>query len=323
MPHRFLLILAFLGAQTIVAGNAAGQEAFGSFATEPAGTWITSPGDRPNFVLSEDFLYRDPDAIRWLAPKGTRVDGASIPQVLWSVLGGPFDGDYLHASIIHDHFCDTRERTSDATHRAFYNGMRAKGVARWKAEAMYWGVSAFGPRWSVVERIVEATSCTESATGTVCSVTATRQPELVVVPGLDFGDPIVRALAEAKFEAIARTLKTTDGATLDIGPLGAVEATADSIRQSSQTFAELIETKAYLTRPDLLGIMATASGETFDELPVWPGDVVPQFDLSPSLGAMIGPTVFDAFQLAPGDIQNLQERLTLEPQTFDFPAAGP
>jgi len=37
--------------------------------------------------LVEDFGFIDEMEIRWDVPKGAIVDGASIPQALWSIIG--------------------------------------------------------------------------------------------------------------------------------------------------------------------------------------------------------------------------------------------
>jgi Protein of unknown function (DUF1353) len=60
--------------------------------------------------LEEPFAYIDPGKIRWQVPKDAVVDGASIPRMLWLLLGGPFEGKYRNASIIHDWYCDIRVR---------------------------------------------------------------------------------------------------------------------------------------------------------------------------------------------------------------------
>ena len=80
-------------------------------------------------------------------PAGAVVDGASIPKVLWPVVGGPFEGKYRDASIIHDWYCDKRTRTWQATHRVFYDAMLVSGVRAKRAKAMYFAVRWAGPRW--------------------------------------------------------------------------------------------------------------------------------------------------------------------------------
>ena len=83
-----------------------------------------------------------------LARKGSRIDGASIPQVLWST-GGPYEGKYRDASVIHDVYCDEapKTRTWQAVHRMFYDGMLASGVADTRALFMYGAVYRHGPKW--------------------------------------------------------------------------------------------------------------------------------------------------------------------------------
>lgn len=106
--------------------------------------------------LQNDLVFIDPAGTRWAAPKGAQVDGASIPRGFWSVIGGPFEGKYRDASIIHDWFCDQRTRTWQATHRVFYDGMITRGVDPVKAKLMYYAVWWGGPRWE--ERVSHNTN---------------------------------------------------------------------------------------------------------------------------------------------------------------------
>ncbi len=97
--------------------------------------------------LKEDFGYIDPNDKVWLAPAGSVVDGASIPQVFWSFIGGPFAGQFRNASIIHDVGCQQMTEPSEEVHQAFYYACRCAGVGEAKAKAMYYAVSKFGPHW--------------------------------------------------------------------------------------------------------------------------------------------------------------------------------
>jgi hypothetical protein len=97
--------------------------------------------------LLADYDYHRPDGSHWLAPVGAKVDGASIPPVFWSLIGGPFEGKYRNASVIHDYYCDSKTRPWRDTHRTFYEAMRCKGVGTAKAKVMYYAVYRFGPRW--------------------------------------------------------------------------------------------------------------------------------------------------------------------------------
>jgi len=119
-------------------------ERLGHFSGEPI---LQPTGDGRNMRLIEDFSYTDANGAMWTAPKGTVTDGASIPSVLWSVIGSPFTGKYLNAAIIHDHFCANHRRPWKQVHRLFHEGMLAGGVDGTMAKMMYAAVYAFGPRW--------------------------------------------------------------------------------------------------------------------------------------------------------------------------------
>lgn len=98
--------------------------------------------------LQKDLAFIDDDALRWDVPANAIVDGASIPQVLWTAIGGPFEGRYRNASIIHDWYCDLRSRPWQKVHRMFFEAMIASGVGAALAKVMYAGVYMGGPRWS-------------------------------------------------------------------------------------------------------------------------------------------------------------------------------
>ncbi len=96
----------------------------------------------------KDFGFRDHDAAEWPVPSGARVDGASIPRPLWSFIGGPFEGKYRDASVVHDYYCDTRARPWRAVHRVFYDAMLVSGTHPQLAKLMYAAVYYCGPRWT-------------------------------------------------------------------------------------------------------------------------------------------------------------------------------
>lgn len=97
--------------------------------------------------LLEDFAFVDPNGVRWLAPAGSKIDGASIPRMLWSVAGDPFIGQYRRASVLHDVACDDRTRPSKVVHRMFYDAMIADGTSETQAVEFYTAVRLFGPHW--------------------------------------------------------------------------------------------------------------------------------------------------------------------------------
>ena len=73
--------------------------------------------DGRQMTLVEPFAYVDPRLARWPAAAGSSIDGASIPRAFWTVIGGPFAGEFRNASVVHDVACDVRDRPWRAVHR--------------------------------------------------------------------------------------------------------------------------------------------------------------------------------------------------------------
>jgi endonuclease I len=99
--------------------------------------------------LLKPLTYVAESGERWPVEAAVVVDGASIPRAFWSLIGGPFEGRYRNASIVHDRYCDLRSRSWEATHRMFHDAMRCSGVPLLKAKVMFYAVYRFGPRWTV------------------------------------------------------------------------------------------------------------------------------------------------------------------------------
>jgi hypothetical protein len=115
----------------------------------PQTEWL--PGS-PKMKLLRDFSYRDPQGVMWTAKKGALVDGASIPRFAWTIAGSPYDPPYRDASIVHDYYCDTMERSWESTHLVFYEAMRTSGTSKLEADSKYWAVQRGGPRWDATHR---------------------------------------------------------------------------------------------------------------------------------------------------------------------------
>jgi hypothetical protein len=81
-------------------------------------------------------------------PRGATVDGASIPWLLWTPLGGPFEGKYRDASVVHDYYCSVHSTDHRSVHLMFYRAMMVSGVSVARAKVMYLAVKFFGPSWS-------------------------------------------------------------------------------------------------------------------------------------------------------------------------------
>lgn len=104
--------------------------------------------------LISPFTYIDPAGGQWLAPAGSIIDGASIPKFAWSIIGGPFEGQYREASVVHDIACNLKQRPWELVHLTFYYAMRASGVDSTLAAIMYAAVYHFGPRWTYTRTVV-------------------------------------------------------------------------------------------------------------------------------------------------------------------------
>lgn len=107
--------------------------------------WL--PGEPRKMELTRDFSFVDGKGKKWVAPAKSVIDGASIPRFFWRIIGSPFNGLYRRASVIHDVYCVTKSESHEKVHKMFYNAMRADGVSKNKAKAMYWAVKYGGPKW--------------------------------------------------------------------------------------------------------------------------------------------------------------------------------
>jgi hypothetical protein len=143
MTRLKLLSVIFLAASASFAHADSYGRYVGSVQTE----WLEP--DRKMRLLAP-FSYIDPNGHEWRAPKGWVIDGASIPRFAWSIVGGPYDGKYRNASVIHDVACDEQAEPWEQVHETFYWAMLASEVEPWRAKLMYAAVYHFGPRWTRV-----------------------------------------------------------------------------------------------------------------------------------------------------------------------------
>lgn len=103
--------------------------------------------DGINMVLLNELRYTDPYGEVWIAPAGSRVNGASIPRAFWSMIGGPFEGKYRNASVLHDVAYAQQNRPWEDADRMFYNAMRCSGVGVVTAKTMYYALRRHGRHW--------------------------------------------------------------------------------------------------------------------------------------------------------------------------------
>jgi hypothetical protein len=117
---------------------------WGYYSGLPETRWDT---DGRSMTLLNELRYTDPKGVVWIAPAGSKVDGASIPRSLWTFMGGPFEGKYRNASVLHDVAYEQRNRPWEDCDRMFYNAMRCSGVSAVEAKTMYYSLYKFGHHW--------------------------------------------------------------------------------------------------------------------------------------------------------------------------------
>jgi hypothetical protein len=121
-----------------------GATKWGYYSGDPVTRW--SPDGR-NMILVTELRYTDPKGEVWVAPAGSVTDGASIPRYLWSVMGGPFEGQYRNAAVLHDVAYGEHNRPWQDCDRMFYYAMRCSGVNAVEAKTMFYALFKFGHHW--------------------------------------------------------------------------------------------------------------------------------------------------------------------------------
>lgn len=179
-------------------------ESFGRFEGRVIAEWT---GDGRNMRLIEDFAYIDGTGRIWRAPAGSIINGASIPQAFWSFIGGPFEGPYRNASVIHDVACEDQSASWEDVHRAFYDACRCGGVSDSKAKLMYWAVYRFGPRWEATPSAAVAAAPPEGSgvwlPGAYAALPPDRRPPPDAVPEPGFAEPAYAASGGETFPSAA------------------------------------------------------------------------------------------------------------------------
>ena len=86
----------------------------------------------------------------WIAvPAGFKTDGASIPRLLWPIVGPPLRANYLRAAVVHDFLCVEAYRQKSYTLRAiadavFLHLLADCGVGKIRRGCMYAAVRWWG-----------------------------------------------------------------------------------------------------------------------------------------------------------------------------------
>jgi hypothetical protein len=96
------------------------------------------------------------------------------------VIGGPFEGKFRNAAVIHDAACEVQAEPWEDVHRMFYDACRCGRVGIGKAQTMYWAVYQFGPRWHRVTEEREENG--QQVTFTRLVLEQPPQPDPAIVP---------------------------------------------------------------------------------------------------------------------------------------------
>ena len=116
-----------------------------SFTSELKGEFL--PTKNLQFKLLEPLTYwhgdKDNPTIEEV-PEGFVTDFASIPRVLWSIIGSPASGLYRNPSVLHDFWYKNNKYSRRKCDRLFLGAMKVAGVGYIKRKTIYYGVRAGG-----------------------------------------------------------------------------------------------------------------------------------------------------------------------------------
>lgn len=76
--------------------------------------------------------------------EGFVTDGASIPRAFYTLIGCPYNGQYIGSAIIHDALYNSRLLPKVDADRMFLEMLKDNGVGAVKRNLMYWAVKFFG-----------------------------------------------------------------------------------------------------------------------------------------------------------------------------------
>ena len=113
----------------------------GKFSGDVKAEWLP---DGVNMRLLEPLSYTDNSGRVWSAPAGFVTDGASIPEVFWSLIGSPFTGKYRTAAVLHDAAYRTLGVAKDDADRMLREASLDLGCPEWLADVIWQGVHLGG-----------------------------------------------------------------------------------------------------------------------------------------------------------------------------------
>lgn len=108
-----------------------------------SGKTILERIDSDVYKLKSSLTYEN-DQYKVTIKSGLLTDGASIPKVLWSIIGCPMNGKYVGSALIHDGLYASHALSKEESDLLFLDMMKDNGVTEWRRTLMYYAVKFFG-----------------------------------------------------------------------------------------------------------------------------------------------------------------------------------
>ena len=96
------------------------------------------------WAILTNFRYHSPKYNTITVPKGFVSDGASIPSIMWGIIGSPWSGKYPHAALVHDYLYFSQRFSRKISDEIFLEAMSILGVNWFKRRLMFRAVRTFG-----------------------------------------------------------------------------------------------------------------------------------------------------------------------------------
>jgi hypothetical protein len=99
-----------------------------------------------------DFGFIDSSGTKWTVPKGTVVDGSSIPRPAWSVAGSPLGSGYVIPSVLHARYYSLLAAGVEGTpsrkavDKMLYESLVKAGMSELRASIVYNAARTFGAK---------------------------------------------------------------------------------------------------------------------------------------------------------------------------------
>lgn len=107
---------------------------------------ITEGINRGKFLLLERFEYhigsKNSEEII-IVPAGFISDGATIPPILWPIIGHPM-ANYAQGAFLHDILYRDKVYSRKRCDEIFLESMVVLEIALWKRKIIYWGLRVGG-----------------------------------------------------------------------------------------------------------------------------------------------------------------------------------